>query len=307
VLVAVIGAAIAIAADPAIHWLDRRGLKRGYGAPLLVLGGAALVAGFFALSAASLVADAQLLEQRAIDFYQGVLATLPTSTQRAVGSLAPTPESLLAAGQMALGGVGAVALALVLAVYFLVDGRRTYAWLRAFVPARHRAQVDETAAGACVAIAAYMRGNLITSVIAGAAAFVVLSVLHVPAALLLAVLAFICDFLPVVGLVLSAGPAILLGLMVSPTVAVAVFGYFVAYHVIENYYIGPRVYGGELRLSDLAVIAAFLVGAELGGVLGALVALPLAAIYPVIERVWLRETRADLPRVHERIEAQPEH
>jgi len=89
---------------------------------------------------------------------------------------------------------------------------------------------------------------------------------------------------------------------------VIVAGFFVVYNVVENYYIQPKVYGKAMALSDLAVIGAFLVGAELGGVLGALVALPLAATYPVVERVWFRDTaRRDLPREHERIEAQPEH
>ena len=63
----------------------------------------------------------------------------------------------------------------------------------------------------------------------------------------------------------------------------------VAYNAVENYYISPKVYGRELPLSSLAIILAFGVGAELGGVMGALVALPLAAIYPAIERTWLAE------------------
>ena len=72
-------------------------------------------------------------------------------------------------------------------------------------------------------------------------------------------------------------------------VAIAVAAIYAGYHLAENYFIGPRVYGGQLRLSNLAVIIAFAVGAEIGGVVGALLALPVAALYPVIERVWLGE------------------
>ena len=68
--------------------------------------------------------------------------------------------------------------------------------------------------------------------------------------------------------------------------ALAVAIFYAPHNVVENYYIQPKVYGRELRLSDLAVIAAFLVGAELGGVLGAVIALPLAAMYPAVERIW---------------------
>jgi len=79
---------------------------------------------------------------------------------------------------------------------------------------------------------------------------------------------------------------------------------YVAYHVIENYLIAPRVYGNRLRLSNLAVLLAFAVGAQLGGVMGALVALPVAAIYPTVERLWLRETfGSDVIEEHQAITA----
>jgi predicted PurR-regulated permease PerM len=308
VLITLIGVALAIAIDPIVSWLDRRGVRRGYGAPLVVLGGSAASVVFFVLSAAALRQDAQILQQRVTAFYESVVGLLPPSAQDALGSLMPSADAFFTAGQLVIGGVASLAVALVLTVYFLIDGRRTYEWLVAFAPPHHRAKVRQTGDGACAAIAAYMRGNLITSGLTAVATWIVLWILGVPAALLLAVLAGVCDFLPVVGIFLSAGPAVLLALMVSPTAAVIVALFFAAYNVLENYYIQPKVYGRALRLSDLAVIGAFLVGAELGGVLGALVALPLAATYPVIERVWFRDSRRpDLAADHQRIEAQEEH
>ncbi len=308
VLIALIAVSLAIAVDPAVRWLDRRGLRRSYAAPLLVLGGALGLVAFFVLSAAALRDDATLLERRVTAFYQSTVAMLPPSARQAVGSFLPTADGFWAAGQMLIGGAAGLAVAVVLAIYFLLDGRRTFEWLVAFAPVGRQQQVRQTAAGASEAIAAYMRGNLNTSAITALATWIVLWLLGVPAALLMAVLAGVCDFLPVVGIFLSAGPAILLALMVSPTAAVIVALFFLGYNMLQAYYIQPKVYGRALRLSDLAVIGAFLVGAELGGVLGALVALPLAATYPVIERVWFRDTaRRDLPREHERIEARPEH
>ena len=77
---------------------------------------------------------------------------------------------------------------------------------------------------------------------------------------------------------------------------------YLAYHVIENYLIGPRVYGSQLRLSNVAVLIAFAIGAELGGVAGALIALPVAAVYPAIERLWLREPFGnDVVKEHDRL------
>ena len=66
-----------------------------------------------------------------------------------------------------------------------------------------------------------------------------------------------------------------------------------AYHFIENYLIGPKIYGGRLRLSNVAVLIAFAIGAELGGVVGALLAMPIAATYPTIEKLWLRDQLGD--------------
>jgi predicted PurR-regulated permease PerM len=308
VMIAFIGVALAVAADPALQWLERRGIRRWYAAPLLILGGAVALLTFLILSAAALQDDARVIESRVTAFYGAAVGTLPPSLQEAIRSFAPRSDVFVDVGRAFVGGAAALGVVLVLAVYLLIDGRRTYDWLVAYAPARSRDKVHETAAGAAAAIAAYARGNLITSALSAAATWVVLLVLDVPAALLLGVLAGVCDLLPVIGIFLSAGPAVLLALTVSPTTAIVVAGFFLLYNVVENYYIQPKVYGNAMRLSDLAVIGSFLVGAELGGVLGALVALPLAATYPVVERVWFRDSgRRDLPREHERIEAQPEH
>jgi predicted PurR-regulated permease PerM len=119
--------------------------------------------------------------------------------------------------------------------------------------------------------------------------FIALMILKVPAALLLALLAGVFDFIPVLGFALSSIPAIVLAATVSATTAVLVVALYIAYHFIENYFIAPKVYGGELRLSNLAVLISFAVGAELAGVIGALLALPFAAAYPAVERIWLSE------------------
>jgi predicted PurR-regulated permease PerM len=149
----------------------------------------------------------------------------------------------------------------------------------------------------------YVVGNVATSIFATVVVFTALSLLHVPAALLLAVLAGVFDFVPVLGFIFSSGPAILLGLSVSPAVGLAVVGVYGGYHLVENYYVGPRVYGDRLKLSNLAVIVAFAIGAKIGGVGGALLALPVAAVYPVIERVWLKDYLGrDAVETHQRLQ-----
>jgi predicted PurR-regulated permease PerM len=324
VLVFLLGVFLAVALEPAVRWLGRHRVQRAYAAPLLMLLIVGTLVGFLYMSGAALADDAALLQQRSQEFRQQHEQSLPPAIGRMIGSGGAQAENREGGGsgggaggalpqvQSLAGGVlwglGAFIVVLVVAVYLLIDGRRTYAWLAAFAPAEHRPRVDETAARALEIIAAYIRGNLITSALCAVVTWIVLGALGVPASLLLAVLAGVLNLLPVVGLLLSAAPATLLAFTVSPTVGLAVIGFYLLYNLVENYYIQPKVYGSALRLSDLAVIAAFLVGAELGGVLGALVALPLAAMYPAVEQIWIRSPRdAERAQAHRRIEAQPEH
>jgi predicted PurR-regulated permease PerM len=79
----------------------------------------------------------------------------------------------------------------------------------------------------------------------------------------------------------------------SVTLSLAMIPIYAGYHFLENYFLGPRIYGGRLQLSNVAVLVAFAIGAELGGVVGALLAMPIAATYPTIEKLWLRDQLGD--------------
>jgi putative heme transporter len=128
--------------------------------------------------------------------------------------------------------------------------------------------------------------------------------LGVPAALLLALIAGLSDFVPVIGFIASSIPAVLLALTVSGTTALLVTGFYLLYNAVEAYLLTPWAYGSRLKLSDIAVILGFAAGAQLGGVIGALIALPIAALYPTVERIWLRdELPDDTVREHKLIEA----
>ena len=72
-----------------------------------------------------------------------------------------------------------------------------------------------------------------------------------------------------------------------------VIAFYLVFNAVENYFIAPKIYGRELEMSKLAVLIAVAVGGQLGGVMGALLALPVAATYPTIERIWLRDRLGD--------------
>lgn len=301
---------LAIAFEPIVGWLERRGIPRWLGATASVLLVVVALVWFLSASGASLAAQARQVIDSLTSLQKKVVSALPPPLAKIWrGSKSATPDASDIAGYaVTIGtavatGLIVAAIASILTVYLLVDGRRTWAWLVAYVPRRNRARVQMTADAAQRAILRYVAGNIATSIFAGVWVFASLVLLHVPAPLVLALLAAVCDFVPVLGFIVAAVPGVLLALTVSSTTGVIVAALYTLYHLLENYLIGPRVYGGTLRLSNLAVLLAFAVGAELFGVVGALLALPAAAMYPVIEDLWLREYLSrDAADTHRRIE-----
>jgi predicted PurR-regulated permease PerM len=142
------------------------------------------------------------------------------------------------------------------------------------------------------AVSAYVLGQLILSTSFGIFTFIVLTLVGVEQALFLALLAAFMDAIPMIGVILATIPAVLLALTVSVPAAIIVFVAYIVYQQIENYVISPRVFGDRLKLSPFAILMAVLIGAELLGVLGVLMALPLAAAVPAIERIWIAPLKA---------------
>jgi|SoiMethySBSTD1v2_1073268.scaffolds.fasta_scaffold98065_1 predicted PurR-regulated permease PerM len=318
VLLFVIAAFITVGLDPIVGWLDARRVRRRYGSVLVVVTVAVLLVAFCSLAGAELLSQGKMLGERMDEVQQEITRRVPPDLRQ----LLPQPENGKAPdqsggpfteyaarlGRAVVNGVLSIAIALVLTVYLLIDGRRTYEWLVAFAPASQRPRVRETAGAARDAVVGYVRGNVITSVIAGVTAYIFLRIIGVPAALLLAVLTALFDLIPVLGIFLTVIPMVLLALTVSSTAAIATIVFNAVYNVFENYYLAPKVYGKEMQLSSLAVILAFAVGAELAGVIGALIALPIAAVYPAVENIWLAERLApEVARDHRRIEQTGEH
>ncbi|MEO7192629.1 MAG: AI-2E family transporter [Vicinamibacterales bacterium] len=307
-LVAVV---LAVALDPVVGWVERRRVPRAAGALLTILFLLAAIGSSVALAWSSLSTQGRFTLARAAAVERDLVTRFP-----ALGEMVRSSTDAAGVSTWAARGVqvahlltsAAIVLAfgLILTIYLLVDGRRTYQWVRGYVPRRLWTKVDASAADARHVIASYVGGNAATSVFAAVSVFAGLSLLHVPAALVLALCAGLCDFVPVIGLVVALVPAVIMGLTVSPATALAVVALYLLSHAIENYFIAPRVYGSRLRLSSLAVILALAVGAELAGVVGALLALPLAAAYPSIERIWLADYLGPgVVAEHRRVEQAP--
>jgi predicted PurR-regulated permease PerM len=309
VLVVIVAVLLAVTLNPVVEWFEARGLPR-WGASVVV--GAlvlAAVGGFLWLTWASLSDQARYAAQYLNNVEGDVIAKLPAWLRNAAGIqnqgemrswIAPVA---IRVGQSASSALVVTLLGFVLTLYLLIEGHTTRDWLVAFVPRARRRKVEQTFVECERVIFAYVAGNLLLSTIAFTCTLIALWLLKVPAALLLAVVAGVSDFLPVIGFLLGAIPTILIALTVSTPTALIVAAFYIAYNTVETYVLGPWAYGDRLKLSNVAVILAFVIGAEIAGVIGALIALPVAAIYPAIERIWLHEQLAeDTVREHEAIE-----
>jgi len=296
---------LAVTLWPLADRMERRGLSRSLAVAIVGLGIVGVLAVFVMLVLPPLATQTIAAVQNIGAYRRNVQAHLNPDhpllarVMSEVFDIPSSPEvadSLkrpLAWGQMLLEWSLASVLVLALSLYLLLDGKRTYAWLLAYVPRRHRQKMAETVPAVSEVVMAYVQGQLLTSLLAGLFAFAVLTFLHVPSALPLAVLAAICDVLPILGVFVSTVPAALFALAVSPVAAAAVVALYLLYHALENYLIIPRVYGRRLRVSPLVVLIALIVGGSLYGVLGAVLILPLFAAYPIIEKIWLGEYLSD--------------
>jgi predicted PurR-regulated permease PerM len=187
--------------------------------------------------------------------------------------------------------IGYVATCVVLAIYFIADAERSRAALYALVPRRFHVRLARVLLNLETIVGGYLRGQIITSVAIGIFTFVLLEIARVPNALALATFAALTDVIPFVGGLLATTPAVLVALSRGTAVATIVFIAMLGYQELESRVIVPRVYGQALRLSSAVVVIALLVGGKVGGIIGALLALPIAAAL----RMLVEELRLDLP------------
>jgi predicted PurR-regulated permease PerM len=309
-LVLVVAVLLAVTLNPVVTRFESRGLSRGGATAIVGLMFVAIVGGFLWLTWASLSDQARYVAEHLSEYETAFLERLPRWLRNAIGAQnraeiqAQIAGYAVQFGQSVASALGVTLLAFILTLYLLVEGETTRDWLVAFAPKHRRGKVQQTLAECERVIFAYVAGNVITSLIAFACTLVALWLLRVPAALLLAVIAGLSDFLPVIGFILGAFPTILLALTVSPMTALLAAAFYIGYNTVETYFIGPWAYGDRLKLSNVVIILAFVVGAEVAGVIGALIALPVAAIYPAIERIWLRDQLGDATvEAHVAIEA----
>jgi predicted PurR-regulated permease PerM len=289
--------------NPLVKALVRRGWRRGWATGAVVMS-VLLVATGLALATmpslwgqvVDLARQLPALQAEVAGYAQRIPLTrdlAPSIRQIKLGGLVSGAMAgqVIQVSSRVLTGIGYAATALVLAIYFLANPSHPQHVVFALTPRRHHVRLARVLRELQVIVGGYVRGQLVTSAAIFVFALVLLSVLRVPNALALAAFAGLTDVLPFVGGLLATTPAALSAIQRGPWVVFTVVGAMAVYQEIESRLIVPRVYGRVLRLSPPAVILSLLIGGELMGIMGALLALPFAASI----RMLIAELRVHLP------------
>jgi predicted PurR-regulated permease PerM len=189
-----------------------------------------------------------------------------------------------------LGAIFAFVSVLLLTFYFLVESENILKVFVRLFAREHREQAADVSAKAAVKISAWLGGQLLLGLIIGGMTAIGFALMGVPYFFVLAVIAAIGELIPMVGPLLSAIPAVGVALTVSPGLALGVAGYCLVLQLLENNVLVPKVMGETVGLSAVTVIISLAIGSELLGFIGALLAVPTAAIIQVLfEELYLAE------------------
>ena len=209
--------------------------------------------------------------------------TLAEAVQSAPsGSGANAVGTVLVAVSSVIGGVFGLVTILILSFYLLIEAQSMFEYLMRFVPAGRRADVATAARAAVSKVSAWLRAQFVLAGVMGTFAAIGLGFMGVPYFYVVALVAAIGETIPIVGPVIGGVTAVCVALTVSPKLALMVGAYFLVLHQIEANVLVPKIMERRVGVSPVAVLVALLVGGALWGLVGAILAIPTAAILSVI-------------------------
>ena len=299
----VISGLFAIMLNPAVDRVQRLGLRRGLATTIVFLVGVAIVAGLgylfarpiytaarrFADDFPSTVRDLKnghgrlghLVKQYHIDRW------VSENTPKIRDAFAHAARPAADIAKRLLNGVISLVTVMVLTFMLLLEAPGMTKSVLAVVPPRRAERLRRIGADVGRSVTGYVAGNMATSIIAGIIVFVTLTILGVPFASLFGVWVALVDLLPLVGGLLAGVPTVIVAFVHSTTAGIVTAIVFLVYQQVENHALNPAIMSKTVRLNPLWVFLSVLVGVELAGFVGALLAIPFAGAIQVVARdVW---------------------
>ncbi|MEY4262563.1 MAG: hypothetical protein RLY88_271 [Actinomycetota bacterium] len=294
---------IALGFEPVVAKLESLKMPRKYAIPTVMLTLLAVIAFLFAAVIPPLASQAAHFIKTAPTVFDSIL-NLPfvsnldrqfngsiteavTNAGKFLGDSANWPGMLGGLWQVGLsifnGFFGAL-IVLILTLYFMASLERFKRWTYSLVPASRREKFSHLAEQIAESVGRYVMGQVVIGVIQSVFVFILLSATGVPFALVISAIALLLGLVPLVGTISAAVIATLVALSVSPTTALIVGVLYLVYMQIEAYIISPRIMSRAVQVPGAVVVVAALAGGAILGILGALVAIPVAASIMLILR-----------------------
>ena len=286
---------IASAISPFANWLDQKGFPRLWGVLLLFLA----IVGLFALIASLVIppisADIDQLITTLPKVFEKVSTSLENVQQGAPSYLdfvseiqnilsglssylQQSSQSVVGLVVGIFGGVLSFLAILVVSFYLSVTKKGIESFLGSVVPEKYEMYVIDLWKRSERKVGLWLQGQLLLALIVGLVAYVGLSLMGIKFALMLGLLAFAFEIVPVVGPVLAAIPAVFLAFIQNPTMGLWVIVFYVVVQQLENHLIVPVVMGRTVGLNPVVVIIALLAGGQLAGIAGMILSVPVATV-----------------------------
>jgi predicted PurR-regulated permease PerM len=288
----IIGLAMFIAAglDPVVGWLVRHRFPRWAAVLTVIIAGVAIVGGFLAAAIPPIASEGTALAHQIPHYITtlqdrnsqvGKLNTKFHIQQRLTTLVTSGGSSLvggvLGAGELVLSTASSILAVIVLSIYFLAGLPRIKVFAYRLVPHSRRPRTILIGDEILAKVGGFVLGNFLTSLIAGAGTYFWMLAFGIPYPLLLGLFVAFLDLIPVVGSTVGGAVVTLVALTVSVPVAIGTLIFYIAYRLAEDYLIVPRIMGRTVQVPAIVSLVAVLIGGVLLGIIGALVAIPVAA------------------------------
>ena len=297
---------LSFALEPLVNNLQKRGWKRGLATGVILVIFILVAIIFIAAMVPLIITQVKELIQSAPDWVnrisnglqQNFNITVTTeqllnqiqSANVSLGSTATNVAgNILQLSNKILGGIFQLFTILLFTFYFVAEGPQIRRRLLSLIPANQQKIVLETWEVAIEKTGGYLYSRLLLAIISSVVTFVLLTIINVPFALPLAMwMGLLSQFIPVVGTFIAAALPLVVASLENPWSALVLVVYVILYQQFENYILGPRITARTMQLHPAIAVGAALIGGSLAGVLGAFLALPVAAIIQVTVGAYIK-------------------
>jgi predicted PurR-regulated permease PerM len=299
-----VGLALFIAAglDPVVSWLTRRRVPRSAAVVIVLLALVGVIGGVIAAAIPPLAAQTSNLISE-LPHYAHVLQNHNSELgrlnakyhiQQHLSHLLATRGSsliggVLGAGALVLDTLTSTLVVMVLVVYFLAGMPQIKLFFYRLAPESRRPRVILLGDDIFTKVGEFVLGNVATSVIAGLGTYLWMLAFGIPYPILLGLFVALLDLIPVIGSTIGGAVVSVVALTESLPVAIATLAFYIGYRLVEDYLLTPRIMGSAVKVPAVVSVVAVLVGGSLLGIIGALVAIPVAAaLRLLLEQVMFR-------------------